>query len=41
MVLKPEKEEEAEAIFRNGGLDFAVVGKTHAVPNAFPREARR
>ena len=28
MVLKPEKEEEAEAIFRKWGLDFAVIGKT-------------
>ena len=28
MVLKPEKETEAEAIFRKWGLDFAVVGKT-------------
>ncbi|MCL2717152.1 MAG: phosphoribosylformylglycinamidine synthase subunit PurL [Alphaproteobacteria bacterium] len=28
MVLKPEKEEEAEAIFRKWGLDFAVVGRT-------------
>src|SRR6266568_8904972 len=28
MVLKPEKEHEAEAIFRKWGLDFAVVGKT-------------
>jgi phosphoribosylformylglycinamidine synthase len=28
MVLKPEKEKEAEAIFRNWGLDFAVVGET-------------
>ena len=28
MVLKPEKEEEAEAIFRKWGLDFAVVGTT-------------
>ena len=28
MVLKPEKEKEAEAIFRRWGLDFAVVGKT-------------
>jgi phosphoribosylformylglycinamidine synthase subunit PurL len=28
MVLKPEKEQEAEAIFRKWGLDFAVVGKT-------------
>ncbi len=28
MVLRPEKEAEAEAIFRKWGLDFAVVGKT-------------
>src|SRR6195952_5578499 len=28
MVLKPEKEAEAEAIFKKWGLDFAVVGKT-------------
>ena len=28
MVLKPEKEAEAEAIFRKWGLDFAVVGET-------------
>jgi phosphoribosylformylglycinamidine synthase len=28
MVLKPEKEKEAEAIFRKWGLDFAVVGVT-------------
>src|SRR5271163_3268509 len=28
MVLKPDKEEEAEAVFRKWGLDFAVVGKT-------------
>ena len=28
MVLKPEKEKEAEAIFRKWGLDFAVVGDT-------------
>src|SRR6516162_9933562 len=28
MVLKPEKEREAEAIFRKWGLDFAVVGTT-------------
>ena len=28
MVLKPEKEQEAEAIFRKWGLDFAVIGKT-------------
>jgi phosphoribosylformylglycinamidine synthase II len=28
MVLKPEKEKEAEAIFKKWGLDFAVVGHT-------------
>jgi phosphoribosylformylglycinamidine synthase len=28
MVLRPEQEPEAEAIFRKWGLDFAVVGKT-------------
>ena len=28
MVLKPEKEAEAEAIFRKWGLDFALVGET-------------
>src|SRR5215475_7142440 len=28
MVLKPEKEQEAEAIFRKWGLDFAVVAST-------------
>lgn len=28
MVLTPEKEEQAEAVFRKWGLDFAVVGKT-------------
>ena len=28
MVLKPEKEAEAETIFRKWGLDFAVVGET-------------
>ncbi len=30
MVLKPEKEQEAEAVFRRWGLDFAVVGETTA-----------
>jgi phosphoribosylformylglycinamidine synthase len=30
MVLKPDKEKEAEAIFRKWGLDFAVVGTTTA-----------
>jgi phosphoribosylformylglycinamidine synthase subunit PurL len=28
MVLKPEKEQEAEEIFRKWGLDFAIVGYT-------------
>ena len=28
MVLRPEKEPEAEAIFRKWGLDFAIVGRT-------------
>ncbi|MEN5278024.1 phosphoribosylformylglycinamidine synthase subunit PurL [Brucella sp. TWI432] len=28
MVLKPDMEEEAQAIFRKWGLDFAIVGKT-------------
>src|SRR3954451_6682929 len=28
MVLKPEKEQEAESVFRKWGLDFAVVGET-------------
>src|SRR5437588_13078933 len=28
MVLKPEKEKQAEAIFNKWGLDFAVVGYT-------------
>jgi phosphoribosylformylglycinamidine synthase len=28
MVLRPEKEQEAKAIFRKWGLDFAVVGET-------------
>jgi phosphoribosylformylglycinamidine synthase subunit PurL len=28
MVLRPEKEQEAEAIFRKWGLDFAIVGHT-------------
>ncbi|MFZ5676094.1 MAG: phosphoribosylformylglycinamidine synthase subunit PurL [Pseudomonadota bacterium] len=28
MVLRPEKEKEAEAIFRKWGLDFAIVGQT-------------
>src|SRR5215212_6932541 len=28
MVLKPDKEAEAEAIFRKWGLDFSVIGET-------------
>jgi phosphoribosylformylglycinamidine synthase len=28
MVLKPEQEKEAEAIFRKWGLDFAIIGQT-------------
>ncbi|CAH1664193.1 MULTISPECIES: phosphoribosylformylglycinamidine synthase subunit PurL [unclassified Chelatococcus] len=28
MVLDPDKEEEAEAVFRKWGLDFAVIGQT-------------
>src|SRR5688500_12022497 len=28
MVLRPEQEKEAEAIFRKWGLDFAIVGQT-------------
>ena len=28
MVLTPEKEKEAEAVFRKWGLDFAIIGKT-------------
>jgi phosphoribosylformylglycinamidine synthase II len=28
MVLRPDKEAQAEAVFRKWGLDFAVVGKT-------------
>jgi phosphoribosylformylglycinamidine synthase II len=30
MVLRPEKEKEAEAIFRKWGLDFAIVGETNS-----------
>ncbi len=30
MVLKPEKEKEAESVFRKWGLDFALVGETTA-----------
>ena len=37
MVLKPEKEKEAEAIFRKWGLDFAVVGETTPTKRFFVR----
>src|ERR1700719_2863780 len=37
MVLKPEKEAEAEAIFRKWGLDFAVVGETTPTPRFIVR----
>src|SRR5215470_7754432 len=37
MVLKPEKEQEAEAIFRKWGLDFAVVGETTPTPRFIVR----
>ena len=40
MVLKPEKEPEAEAIFRKWGLDFAVIGKTTDT-RRFVDQARR
>ncbi len=30
MVLKPDKREDAEAVFRKWGLDFAVIGETIA-----------
>ena len=37
MVLRPEKELEAEAIFRKWGLDFAVVGETTSSPRFIVR----
>ena len=40
MVLKPEKEKEAEAIFRKWGLDFADRRRDHA-DQALHRQARR
>ena len=40
MVLKPEKEKEAEAIFRKWGLDFAVVGETTPSKRFVVRHAR-
>jgi phosphoribosylformylglycinamidine synthase len=39
MVLKPEKEREAETIFRKWGLDFAVVGKTTPTKRFIVRHA--
>ena len=41
MVLKPEKEQEAEAIFRKWGLDFAVVGETTPTKRFIVRHRRR
>jgi phosphoribosylformylglycinamidine synthase len=41
MVLKPEKEKEAEAIFRKWGLDFAVVGETTPTKRFVVRHGRR
>ena len=40
MVLKPEKEAEAEAIFRKWGLDFAVIGRTTATKRFVVRRER-
>ena len=39
MVLRPEKEAEAEAIFRKWGLDFAVVGETTPTKRFIVRHA--
>src|SRR5690348_13865359 len=39
MVLKPDKEKEAEAIFRKWGLDFAVVGETSPTKRFVVRHA--
>src|ERR1700721_599925 len=30
MLLRPDKSDEAQAIFRKWGLDFAIIGKTTA-----------
>src|SRR5271157_1476599 len=38
MVLKPEKEAEAEDIFRKWGLDFAVISKTTAAKRFVVRQ---
>ncbi|MFL6799533.1 MAG: phosphoribosylformylglycinamidine synthase subunit PurL [Xanthobacteraceae bacterium] len=39
MVLRPEKEQEAEAIFRKWGLDFALVGETTPTKRFIVRHA--
>ena len=39
MVLKPEKEAQAEAIFRKWGLDFAIVGETTSTKRFLVRHA--
>ncbi|MDQ2953460.1 MAG: phosphoribosylformylglycinamidine synthase subunit PurL [Pseudomonadota bacterium] len=39
MVLKPEKEKEAESIFRKWGLDFALVGETTPTKRFIVRHA--
>ena len=41
MVLKPEKEKEAEAIFRKWGLDFAIVGETTPTKRFIVQARRR
>jgi len=40
MVLRPDKEAEAEAIFRKWGLDFAVVGETTPTKRFIVRHGR-
>ena len=41
MVLDPDKEEEAEAIFRKWGLDFAVIGETTDTQRFIVKHRRR
>ena len=41
MVLKPGMEEEAEAIFRKWGLDFAIIGRTTDTLRFVVRHQRR
>ena len=41
MVLKPEKEQLAEAIFKKWGLDFAVVGETTPTKRFIVRHRRK